>query len=255
MKKSILFLTLLFLLTEGFSQIRFHHRIRMSTLKKYGFNLVSVAGAAQASVDLCTLRKGTITVSNGNINLDLWQILDKTTCTNGITRSTPITSLRIVDGRTTFGLPTKTLWVPFQSINIGVNTLPFRYRLPVTINDTTQVNGIGTTSFQLAFNIGYTFGWSAITSRVLNNYSITLGGYFGPATTDLKKGVYKDPSKYVSDQTNASLTYGLNIILARNTLGLVFAYGSENALGKNSGQWIYNGRPYFAFGINTGFGR
>jgi hypothetical protein len=251
-RKIILGVLLLTSTNFALGQIRFHHRIRMSTIHKYGFNLVTATGTP---ADLCTMRKGVITVSGGNINVDVWQIKDATTCPNGITLTTPITQLRIVDGRTYFGLPTKVLWLPFQQINIGVNTLPFRYRFPVNQTDSTKTAGLGTTSFQLALNFGYTWGWSAITTRNIFNYSFTLGGYAGPSTTDLKKGVYKDQTKYVLDQTNATMTYGLNLVLARNNLGLVFAYGWETCLGENSEQWVYNEQPYLAFGINTSFGK
>lgn len=253
MKTKIQALVALILIVNcSYAQIRFHHRIKMKHIKGSGFDLVR--GAALTPVDLCTMRKGTVTLSGGNINVDLWQIKDAVTCNNGIDSSTPITTLKIVDGRATFGRPTKVLWLPFQCINVGVNSLPFRYRFPVKVNNT-EVAGIGTSSFQLAFNLGYTWGWSAITTRVLNNYSVTFGGYVGPSTADLKKGVYKDQTKYVADQTNATMTYGANIIFARNGLGLVFAFGTENALGKNAAQWIYNGAPYFAFGINSSFGK
>lgn len=253
------------------SQIRFHHIVDEQKIqKKYGFTLQKVVTTppnpatpyetkTSTNVSLCSVkRNGVITVSGGQINFDLWQILDNNNCgVEGLDSTTVLrsTQIRFTDSRTTLGRPTKVMWVPFQAINLGVNTLPFRYRLPVTLSDGTKTTGIGTTSFQLALNVGYTWGWSAINTRLMNNYSITLGGYFGPSTTDLKKSVYKEQTKYVSDQTNATLTYGANIILARNSLGLVFAFGTEHATGKNSEQWIYNGKPYFAFGINTSFGK
>jgi len=270
-KKIILGLILMTVTSISFGQIRYHHIVDEQKIqRKYGFTLQKIITTppntttpyetrTTTDLNLCGVkRKGVITVSNGQINFDVWQITDGINCgTNGLDSSTSLrqTQFRFTDSRSTVGRPTKVMWVPYQAINIGVNTLPFRYRFPVKVNDSTTVAGIGTGSFQLAFNIGYTWGWSAITSRVLNNYSITLGAYAGPSTTDLKKGVYKDPSKYVSDQTNATMTYGANLILARNNLGLVFAFGTENALGKNADQWIYNGQPYFAFGINTSFGR
>lgn len=252
MKKSIL----LFLLTSTsiccYSQVLFHHKLSTSRLTRFGFRLVDQAGNAK---DLCTTRNGVISVSGGKISFDLWQIQDANTCPNGIDATSTITPLSIVQNRATFGDPTLILRVPYQAVTIGVNTLPFRYRFKVKPNDSTTISGTGTSSFSLALNAGYTFGISSITTRAINNYSFTVGAYVGPSTTDLKKNVYKDPSKYVSDRTVATMTYGVNIILARNNLGLVFALGWEKALGTNGDQWVFNNEPYFGFGINTSFGR
>lgn len=270
-KKINLVLISLLISNFAFSQIRFHHIVDEAKIqRKYGFTLQKIVTTAPSpatpyetknttNVSLCNVkRRGVITVSAGQINFDIWQIEDSLSCgDNGIDSSNTLraTQIRFTDSRATLGRPTKVMWVPFQAINLGVNTLPFRYRFPVILSDGAKTTGIGTTAFQLAFNAGYTWGWSAINTRLMNNYSITLGGYFGPSTADLKIGVYTDQAKYVSDQTNATLTYGANLILARNSLGLVFAFGTENATGKNGEQWIYNGKPYFAFGINTSFGR
>jgi len=263
-----LFLALAF---TSFGQIYHHHIVDEVEIKrKYGFTLQRVVTTPPDSttpyetktasdLSLCGVkRKGVISVSGGQILFDVWQITDNLSCgSNGLDSSMSLrqTQIRFTDNRSTLGRPTKVMWVPYRAINLGVNTLPFRYRFAVKTSDTTTVSGIGASSFQLAFNVGYTWGWSAITTRALTNYSITLGAFTGPATTDLKKNVYKDPSKYVSDQTNATLTYGLNLIVARNNLGLVFALGAERALGVNSNEWIYNRKPFFAFGINTSFGR
>lgn len=258
MRNIIFILTCFFLGKNVNAQIWFHHTIKQSKIQSYGFRLVTVTGnpPVTTNVNLCTDRSGVITVSGGQINVDLWQISDNTTCPNGIDSSTAITSLRIIDGRATYGRPTKVLVLPFKSINLGVNTLPFRFRRSVTQDGTNiKIAATGTTAFQLALNLGYTLGFSQITTRSVTNWSATLGGYFGPSTADLKKETVHNPSTWITNQTNASLTYGINLILARNNLGLVFAYGWENALGTNKKAWVYNGQPYFAFGINTGFMR
>ncbi|WP_020599892.1 hypothetical protein [Spirosoma panaciterrae] len=250
--KKIFFLTILLVESSVcFGQIRFHHLINKNTITSYGFDLVS----GGSSVDLCVTRKGIVSVSGGKINVDIWRILDQTTCPNGIDRSTAIGSgLQIVDRRNTYGQPTRVLVLPFSAINLGVNTLPFRIRQKVTVDETgATIPATGTSAFQLAFNVGYTYGFSQITTRAITNWSATIGGYFGPSTADLKKETVKHPSLWTTNQTNATLTYGFNLILARNNFGLVFAYGFEKALGMNKEEWVYNGKPYFGFGINTNF--
>lgn len=256
MKNRFLFSILfLFLITNtSISQIRFHHRLTQNRITQWGYHIENVGGT---SFSICEMLKGVITVSGTGINLDFWQV-PTTVCPsesiNPILNSTNNTQLRLVYPRATFGTTTLVLWMPFQAINLGLNTLPFRYRFPVKLGGVTYP-GVGASSFSLALNGGYTFGYSAITPRAINNYSATIGLYAGPSTIDLKKSSYKDQAKYIADQTNATFSYGANLILARNTLGLVFAFGFENAIGENATQWIYHGRPYLAFGVNTSFGK
>jgi hypothetical protein len=237
-----------------FGQIWFHHTINQATVKSYGFDLV--AGTPPAPINLCVGRSGVVNVSGGKINVDIWRILDNTSCANGIDKRTGIDNLQIIDNRTTYGDPTRVLVLPFQAINLGVNTIPFRIRQKAKVEETgLEVPATGTSAFQLALNVGYTYGLSKITTRTITNWSATIGGYIGPSTTDLKKETVKHPSLWTTNQTNATMTYGINLILARNNFGLVLAYGFENALGKNKAEWIYNGKSYFGFGINTSFMR
>lgn len=269
MKKILFILFGVFLANLSYSQIWFHHIVNQNKIeKKYGFKLQKVK-TIQPSVDtpfqrtiisdvsLCKKRWGVLSLSNNQINFDIWKLNDSTTCgQNGIDSSIGISTLRFTDTRVTYGRPTLVMWVPFQSINLGLNTLPYRRRNTSTQNNgTTIVPSQGTSAFSLAFNAGYTFGWSQITTRAITNWSLTLGGYFGPSTADLRKETVENPSTWITNQTNATINYGFNLILARNNLGLVFAYGIEKAIGSKKEQWIYNNVPYFGFGINTSFMR
>ncbi|HTF29904.1 MAG TPA: hypothetical protein VK625_13720 [Flavitalea sp.] len=254
MKKTLLLVLIVFIYRTSIGQIWFHHVIKQSTIDAYGFDLRG--GSPISPVNLCTKRYGLVTVANGKINVDIWQIKDDTTCANGIDKNTSLRdlNLQIIDERATLGDPTKVLILPFQSINLGVNTIPFRIRTKVKVDENeVEIPATGTSSFQLAFNVGYTWGFSQITTRAITNWSATLGVYAGPSTAELKKETVERPSLWTINQTNATLTYGFNLILARNNFGLVFAYGFEHALGKNKAEWVYKGKPYFGFGINAGF--
>jgi hypothetical protein len=250
--RAILLFTCLSISNICFAQIWFHHTIKQTVINN-GFILVS--GTSATPLDLCTDRSGVVTVSGGFINVDLWQIKNNVTCgSNGIDASKTLTQLRILDGRVTYGQPTKVLVLPFQSFTIGLNSLPFRFRPEVTVRETgAKLSANGTSAFQLGLSIGYTRGKSWITTRGITNWSWTLGPYFGPSTADLKKETVQNPSTWTINQIKATLTYGLNLIFARNNLGLVFAYGYEKALGTNGDQWIYQNKPYFGIGINTSF--
>ena len=258
MKIILLILSTLLISLNSYSQIWTHHIISSDKIYSKGFEIKNfgIDGRKEGkNVVFCKKLLGIISLSSGNLNIDLWEVPKcLKNISNAITDTTKLTVLRIVDTRPNYGTPSNVLWIPYQSVNIGLNTLPYRYRFSVNKNSQ-KFDGVGTSNFNLALNVGYTFGWSAITSRVINNYSLTLGIYGGPSTFDLKKNQYIDQTKYVSDQTNPTLTYGFNIIAARNGLGLVLAYGWEEMHSKNAGDWIYNGGAYFAFGVNTRFGK
>lgn len=255
MKKLITIAFVVLMSQSSFAQIWFHHTLDQSRIRSYGFNLVTGPDGSTVPVDLCVKRSGVVTVSGGKINVDLWSINDAIPCPNGISGSTKIIrDLRIESNRSTYGDPTRVLVLPFQAVNFGVNTIPFRMRKKVTVEESrTEIPSTGAASFSLALNVGYTYGLSQITTRAITNWSATLGVYAGPSTAELKKETVHHPSSWTTNQTNATLTYGVNLILARNSIGLVFAYGWENALGKNKSEWVYNKKPYFGFGINTSF--
>jgi hypothetical protein len=232
------------------AQIRFHHILSQKKLDKYGFVLV---GDSEHLIEMCTSRKVNLSVSNGSINVDVWRIIDNTNCENGLDKNTSIDKkLQIRDNRKKYGDATKVLVLPFKTWTYGLNSIPFRYRGSEK-NNANEIPSTVTSSFQLAVNFGRTYGLSQITSRGITSWSVTGGLFFGPSSAELKKETVQDPSMWTTNQTNPTLTYGLNIILARNNFGLVFAYGFDNALGKNSDKWIYDNKPWFGFGVNTSF--
>ena len=258
----LIFVLLISIYSKG--QIRYHHIVDAEKIeKKYGFILQSVQETSPTSgapgppavtvVNLCVPRKGVVSITNGMIKFDLWQITDSITCgPNPIDRHTALTTLRFSENRKSFGEETKVMWIPFRAISVGVNTLPFRIRGAATQNNgTTRVPATATSSFALAVSGGYSIGWSQFTTRNMVNWSVTVGAYAGPSTVELNKATVQNPGTWTDNRTNASLSYGLNLVFARNNLGLVVAVGGEHALGTNNRQWIYNHVPYLGFGINT----
>lgn len=251
--KSLLILTVLFIQSQTcYSQLWFRHYLSDDRIENWGFTLQSTPTGEL--VCLCRSWKGIITVASGNINVDLFSREGEPPKDNCITGKSKVTPLKLIDNRYIYSLPTRVLWVPFTAVNFGLNTLPFRVRKSVTVDETgAKIPAAGTTAFSLALNVGFTLGWSQVTTRSLNNYSFTFGAYCGPSTADIKKETVKYPSRLTTAYTAATMTYGLNIIFARNNLGLVFAYGWESVMGDSGKDWLYNKQPYFGFGVNTSF--
>lgn len=244
----------------SFSQIvKKHHILHDDRIGDY--QLYTSDGV---QVNLCAKTKGLITVNSaGEILFDVYSITS-TTCAyvaatpyNPLSPQSPYKKLVFIDqvdknGTRTFGSPLQVLRVPFWGYTLGLNSLPFRVRGSVEQNGV-SIPTTGTTGFQLAVNVGYTRGVSWITRRGVTDWSYTAGVFVGPAVTDLKKETVQDPTTWVGTQTTPTVTYGTSIVLARNNFGVVLAWGFENAVGKNHGEWIYNNRPYFGFGVNTSF--
>jgi hypothetical protein len=191
---------------------------------------------------LCSAKlSGVITLEKGVPVVDFWSIGSDA----GITQKTPPCISMETDikdrkfqldlsPRETLGDPTRVVSVPFRAWPFNVITVPFRIRAKYEDVPTTVTSNIG-----FALNVGHMRGFSLITNRAITNYSATIGGFIGLSTADLKKAQYKDQSQYVSDQTNAALSYGASLILARNNLGVVLSYGWDHSLGTKSSQWIY----------------
>jgi hypothetical protein len=254
------------------SQIKFHHIINPASIRAYGFRLEMTppGGGGPVVFDLCQKTKGVIEVEDNQIIFDPWHITwdcprprpagqpVQTAQPPGVTWVDSSTVycdaiFQFVNCRATAGRPRRSMLVPFRAYNMGLLTFPFRYRLPAHITGDDRV-GVGTEGFDLAFYIGRTIGWSHITTKKMNNYSITFGIYGGPSTTELTQDVYYNQKLWEVDQTRPTLMYGLCSVFARNNLGFVFGIGLERAFGSNSDQWIYNDRPFIAFGISTDFG-
>lgn len=172
---------------------------------------------------------------------------------NPVDASTPV-PLEIKDGRMSIYQPTKMLKVPYKHFTIGINSIPFRYRSRRVLHDSVVAHGTATTSFNLALNLGYTWGYSSITTRARNDYSFTLGVFTGPSTVQLtSSNVVNAPNFTAGNSTNAVLSYGINAIFARNGLGIMISVGADKALGSYGNKWIYDNIPWIGLGVAANF--
>ena len=196
-------------------------------------------------------------MSSGEIIVEFAK-LKKTGCAGGTISSFTTRGGKPIKLQTesyNYGTELKNLWIPYHGINFGLNTLPFRFRYGFTTDQNQVIPSSVISGFQLALNLGYTYGWSVFNPKVTNTYSFCFGAFYGPSSVSMTKDQFKDPSKYEVTINKPTMTYGFNLILARNNLGLVIAVGREHAFGNTRAQWIYNDKTFVAFGITTGFYR
>jgi hypothetical protein len=250
-------LTLLFILvtffTNGQNRAQFHHKIKRSYIESGYLDLVyKDKNMNKKNVTLCSEeRPGIITLVNGVPVIDFWQIKDSLnvqidTC---LSKNTDLGRFEIDLSRNKVGEPTRYIVIPFRAWSWGVGTNPFRYR-PKTNGTFSSVS----TSLGVSLNYGKTYGFSKISPRAINNYSITIGPFIGLSSVELKKSTVKSPNTWETDRTNVAFSYGLNAILARNNFGLVFSIGFDNSFGENSKEWSHQNMPWFGIGINTSLG-
>lgn len=243
----------LFVLQSGNAQIRVRHIVKPGRILEKGYEFKD----GNMALTICDPKaEAYVNVSNDKIYLEFTK-LKTMPCSPGTINYTSVRKRFTLERPThlTFSSPIENLIIPYHAINFGLNTLTFRYRRSIVNEAGMTIPGSVTSTFQLGFSAGYTYGWSVLNHKVHNMYGITVAAYVGPSSVSLTKDQYKEPDKYVSTTNNPTLTYGLSAVFSRNNFGLVVAYGWEVAYGKNASQWLYNYKPYFALGVNTGFGR
>ncbi len=276
--KNSLFLLCSFLFSMHInSQIRFNHRLKPDDVVKWfklvappdpgctstpdtlitkGSNQLIIKGRQCVSqvVDLCRMVKGVIYVSGGKVFFDPWKNTRTCPYKNELQPSTRL-PLELKEGRDSISAPNKILIVGFRTWTIGLNSIPFRYRSKRILADTLKANGTVTSSFNLAIHAGRTWGYSCITKRGINNYSFTAGLFGGASSFEMNKEVSDDPMSVIRTQTNASLSYGVLTVFARDNIGLLFALGFDHGYGKNADSWIYQDKPWISFGLATSLTR
>ena len=233
---------------------KFYHKIKKTDIESGYLKLVyKDAGGIEKDISVCSkFLKGVITLKDGVPTIDFWSInKDKHSGDPKCISNKTELGKFIVDlsPRTKLGEPFVYIVVPFRAWSWGIGTTPFRYRPKTETSFSTISSSLGVT-----FNYGRTFGWSTISARAINNFSITVGPFVGLSSVDLKKSTVKDPTNWETDRINPAFTYGLNLIFARNNFGLVLSVGWDNNFGELSKEWSYQNKIWFGVGINTSLG-
>lgn len=252
-----IFLCLFALTAMAQNRAKFHHIIRLSQVRNGYLRLIYNNGTdhilfgstPDPNYNLCSDLECIVTLgTGGSANVDFFSTRANST-SPCIGNATPLGSFRLDIGRSTLGSPTYVYKIPFKARSWSIASVPFRYRFKTDSSLSTI-----TTNLSASVSYGWTWGQSWLTHRSMTNYSITMGPFVGITSIDLKKATVKSPSAWVTDRTNAGLSYGASITLARNNFGIVISVGADHAIGKYSSFWSYQNKVWVGLGINANLG-
>jgi hypothetical protein len=197
--------------------------------------------------------KAYITISGGVIYADFWQITKNSPAAEGkqdmLNSETPNAAqgFIITDNRRKLGDPTYVLRVRFRCASFGLNSIPFKYRL--------QSPSTFAANPDLGFYFGYTEGTANITTRGMNQFSWTIAPFVGVTSTTLGPGDVKASSPLAAQnsnsQVNPAISYGLNAIFARNTIGVSIGIGWDYNFGDHSADWTYQNKIWIGVGFSA----
>jgi hypothetical protein len=238
-----------------FGQGRFktHHIIKKSAVESGYLPLIYKDKENKLQpVSICSDKLyGAIRISQGVPVVDFWPISDDDHAHNPhcISKNTELGRFEIDLSREKVGDPVRSVKVPFSGWIFGIGTTPFRFR-PKTKSFSSAV------SSQIGINISYGkyIGYSRVSESAITNYGLIIGPFAGITEVRLEKSTVTDPDSWIEDRTNAAMTYGLNIALTRNNLGIVISLGYDHNFGSNSKDWAYQNKPWIGIGVNTYLG-
>lgn len=254
MKKIYIPVLMLMTATAACSQNRskVHHVIKKSAVESGYLPLIYKDRENKVQpVSLCSEKRyGVIRIDQGGPMIDFWPIrnIDDTAHVNCLSKNTELGRFEIDLSRKKVGDAVQYVKVPFSGWTFGIGTTPFRFRpkterLPSAVSSQIGIN----------FSYGKYVGYSKISQRSITNYGLIIGPFAGITAVRLEKSTVKNPDSWIIDRTNAALTYGVNIALTRNNLGIVLSFGYDYNFGKDAEQWGYQNKPWFGIGINTYF--
>lgn len=241
------------LAAPGQSRAKIHHIIRKSAIESgYLPLLYRDRENKPQAVSLCSEKlDGVIRIEQEGPVIDFWPVTDNASAADPhcISKNTELGRFELDLSRNKVGDPVRYIKVPFTGWIFGIGTTPFRFRpkterLPSAVAAQTGVN----------LTYGKCIGFSKISQRAITNYGLIVGPFVGLTAVRLEKGSVTNPDNWDTDRTNAALTYGLNVAMTRNSLGIVLSFGYDHNFGKDAGYWGYQNKFSLGIGINTYLG-
>lgn len=250
----ILILTVVAVSTaQGQGRFKIHHIIKKSAIESGYLPLIYKDKQDKLQpLSLCSDKLyGIIRIDQGVPIVDFWPITnnDYATDPHCVSKNTELGRFEIDLSRKKVGDPVRNIKVPFSGWIFGIGTTPFRLRpktesLPSAVSSQVGIN----------FSYGKYVGYSKVSQRAITNYGLIIGPFVGITAVRLEKGTVKNPDNWVTDRTSAALTYGINIALTRNNVGIVLSLGYDHNFGKDAAYWGYQNKRWVGIGINTYLG-
>ncbi|MGN6531847.1 MAG: hypothetical protein ACTHK0_08855 [Ginsengibacter sp.] len=255
MRKIYILILALAASTAAFGQGRFkiHHIIKKSAIESGYLPLIYKDRENKIQpVIICTDKlNGIVRINQGVPVVDFWPITndDYTDNPHCVSKNTELGRFEIDLSRKKVGDPVRYIKVPFSGWIFGIGTTPFRYR-PKTTNLPSAV------SSQIGINLtfGKYEGYSKVSEGAITNYGLIIGPFAGITEVRLEKSTVVNPDDWDADRTNSAFTYGINIALTRNKLGIVLSLGYDHNFGSDAKYWGYQNKPWLGIGVNTYLG-
>ncbi|MDQ3844692.1 MAG: hypothetical protein M3342_11850 [Bacteroidota bacterium] len=255
MRRIYILILVLITTTAACSQnrLKIHHIIRKSAVESGYLPLIYKDKENKPqSVSLCSENLyGIIRIDQGVPVIDFWPITNNDYAANPgcISKNTELGRFEIDLSRKKVGDAVRYIKVPFSGWIFGIGTTPFRFRPKTEILPSTVSSQIG-----INLSYGKYFGYTKVSQRSLTNYGLIIGPFAGVTSVRLEKATVKNPDTWIIDRTNAALTYGINIAVTRNNLGIVISWGYDKNFGRDAAYWGYQNKPWLGIGINTYLG-
>jgi hypothetical protein len=237
----------------GQGRFKLHHIIKRSAIESGYLPLVYKDNENKLQpVSVCSDKLyGIVRISEGVPIVDFWPITNDDYANNShcISKNTELGRFEVDLSRKKVGDHVRYVKVPFSGWIFGIGTTPFRFR-PKTKSFPAAV------SSQIGINATYGkyVGYSRVSENAITNYGLIIGPFAGITEVRLEKSTVTDPDSWIEDRTNPAITYGLNIALTRNNLGIVLSLGYDRNFGSNSKDWAYQNKFWIGIGINTYLG-
>lgn len=270
------------LCTLTFSQtathrLRFKYLIsanKVSELNGRGFQLLDANGN---SITICPNNRTRTLIKNtdGLLTFDPWTISDTRVNTATSERDPCYGSAGVLNAQTPYpltmnvrrgtganaigatvmvGHPTENVRFYYTTFLVGVYSLALKIRPRVKdyLGNEYAHNAIAGT-INAGLTIGYSIGFTDFNHRGSTSWSATPTFSPGFSAVALKNEPLKSQVTTTYNTNNFVWSPALGLLVARNDIGIFFAYGKDYMTGKNADAWAYQKKGFWGLGLSASF--
>lgn len=199
------------------------------------------------------------------LKLDFWSINNDPPkhpdpCLNSLDRINSATILgtryffQIVGGRDNMSVATPFISLKYVTWEIGITTIPFKYRFGKT-NSRDTIPNDASTSINAGIYLGKKWGRTRFykdKDRTTNSISYSLAIFLSPTVIAISE---ETTQKKVEQKSNEiGIGYGIAGMLAYREINFGVLIGIDSPISGESDKWIYANRPWLGFGIGYKLG-
>lgn len=154
-------------------------------------------------------------------------------------------------GDPTLGHVKQYIVLPFALWEIGVTTIPFKYRFGYTKGDVIVQNE-ASASINAGIYVGRKWGTTRFYADKTNHnaWVFTLAAYTSPLIITLKKNNENSfDTNYTYDRNELGISVGAAGMLSYRDISLGLFTGIDFPISGKSPQWFYSYKPWIGFGV------